>query len=168
MAGVKWTRNSSITRVRPFFGQLLARDHTGADWLPALLSAAGGHDSAELGLIDDALVACRSYKDRVLKASIWLPQCFEHSLAPTGRLLEWCLRHPDQLTWPTKGGKRETYGDDAMKGAAPSKMTRHPVRRPRRRRACGCCTRRASRGPRSSGGRSRASPRSIACCARRR
>jgi hypothetical protein len=115
MAEVRCTRNSSITRVRPFFGQLLARDRTGADWLPALLRAVGGHETLEPGVIDDALVACRSYKDRVLKASVWLPQCFEHSLAPTGRLLEWCLRHPDQLTWPTKGGKRETYSDDAMK-----------------------------------------------------
>src|SRR3954464_7088154 len=115
MAGVKWTRNSSITRVRPFFGQLLARDRTGTDWLPALRRPARGPPGAAPGALGADLVACRPYKDRVLKASVWLPQCFEHSLAPTGRLLEWCLRQPDQLTWPRKGGKRETYGDDAMK-----------------------------------------------------
>jgi hypothetical protein len=115
VADFNWTRNSSITRVRPFFGQLLARDRAGSDWLPALLSAAGGHAVADLGVIDAALVACRPYKDRVLKASVWLPQCFEHSLAPTERLLEWCLRRPDQLTWPLKAGKRETYGDKTMK-----------------------------------------------------
>lgn len=27
----------------------------------------------------------------MLKVNVWLPQCFEHSLAPTKLLLEWCL-----------------------------------------------------------------------------
>jgi hypothetical protein len=91
------TRNSSLTRVRPFFGQLLDRDPTGDSWIGALL---GGPVPAEVqrghGSLRHELVECRRYRDRVLKASVWLRCCFEHSIEPSGELLTWLLEAPHE------------------------------------------------------------------------
>jgi hypothetical protein len=98
------TRNSSLTRVRPFFGQLLDRDVTGESWLGALL---GDPIPDELrttpGHLQGELVECRRYRDRVPKATVWLRRCFEHSIEPSRELLAWFLEAPhERLKAPGK------------------------------------------------------------------
>ena len=93
----QWTYNSSLTRVRPFFGQLLDRDPTGASWLSALLGDTVPDElRAAPGRVQNELVECRRYRDRVLRASVWLPRCFEHSIEPSRELLAWFLEAPTE------------------------------------------------------------------------
>lgn len=92
-------RDSSLTRVQPVFGAALERDPTGADWLPALLAAAGGRGS--LGALADhpgllGPVTVEPSPSR--KADL---ACFEVQVLPDRRLLSWCVEHPEQLKPPS-------------------------------------------------------------------
>src|SRR3954453_11590832 len=95
MAGGKY--DSSLTRVRPFFGQLIARDATGESWLPQLLQATPrgrevlGSCATQPGDLLDEL--CKS-------APSGLMRCFEYPIAAPRALLSWFIEHPDELTWP--------------------------------------------------------------------
>jgi hypothetical protein len=100
-------RNSSITRVRPVFEQLIRRDtHT---WLPALLRLSRAPLASVLasdpGVLDPACQETRPYPDRVLKrhgiAEVQLARCFEHRLPPPKAFLNWLIEHPERMRWPT-------------------------------------------------------------------
>lgn len=106
--------NSSITRVRPVFRQLLGKDPTGTSWLPQILRlskprAVSAAMLAAPGTVKPAVAEKRPYSDPVLGA-IELERCFEFSVAPGKSFLRWLLEHPDRLTWPVSGGGRESYG----------------------------------------------------------
>lgn len=120
VADLEITRNSSLTRVRPFFDQLITRDPTGEQWLAEVVaSGAGGEVSGGpggLGRLDQELLAGKHHKDNRLGVKVWMRRCFEHPLEPTHRLLEFCLQHPDRLKWPMKSGRQdEAMGETTLK-----------------------------------------------------
>ena len=99
-------RDSSLTRVRPFFGELIARDPNGGSWLGDLLSATP-HGKAvfagllsEPGALDASLAAARPNG---------LLGCFEFGVPAPKDLLAWYIEHPDDLNWP----KNRTYSENA-------------------------------------------------------
>jgi hypothetical protein len=100
--------NSSLTRVRPFFRTLLARDASGESWLPTLLGgaprAAAIPDDVRRrpGPLRPELALTRAYRDRVLGRTIRLAGCFEHSAPPSYAFLRWLIEHPDRLHWPER------------------------------------------------------------------
>lgn len=117
-AGLK---NSSITRVRPFFCQLLDRDPTGESWLPALLDAAPGRSllpvgvRAQPGPLDATVRERRRLPVPALDHVISLERCFEYSVPPPTAFLRWLLEHPDKLEWPGKHrGSPRKYGTAAQ------------------------------------------------------
>ena len=100
--------DSSITRVRPFFGALITRDRTGESWLGRLLAATPRGDAVfgerlgEPATLDPTLTAV---------ASNDLLGCFEFGVAPPRSLLAWYVEHPDQLLWP----KGKTYSEETVR-----------------------------------------------------
>lgn len=114
--------NSSITRVRPFFSELFARDASGKTWLPKLLAAAprasviDGDVRQRPGLLLPELAERRDYRDRVLGRTIPLPRCFEHPAPPSQAFLRWLIEHPDRLRWPERPpGVPVRYGDETQR-----------------------------------------------------
>jgi len=101
------SQNSSITRVRPFFRQLLGRSSTGERWLPSLLRAATHNRdyaralAADPGRLDRNGVCKRPYTDPVL-GPISLECCFEKKLPPPEGFLAWLIQRPERMTWPVK------------------------------------------------------------------
>jgi hypothetical protein len=117
-AGLK---NSSITRVRPFFCRLLDRDPTGESWLPALLDAAPGRNLLPLGVraqpgpLDPTVRERRPLPVPALNHVISLERCFEYAVPPPTAFLRWLLEHPDKLEWPGKRrGRPKIYGPAAQ------------------------------------------------------
>jgi hypothetical protein len=99
--------DSSLTRVQPFFNQLLDRDPTGHDWLGPMLRALPRADviPEELlddpGTIDPKLVNTSSRGRRA---------CFEYAAPPSLSFLRWSITNPDQLQWPN--GSAGKFGAD--------------------------------------------------------
>lgn len=116
--------NSSITRVRPVFTQLLQRDPSGVDWLERLIDCAPNTDCVRQSLTERSAIlsectVSRSYPDRVLQnfgiSAIDLPKCFEHDLAPPTAFLRWLVLNPDRMTWPTEDGLPRRYGPQTQR-----------------------------------------------------
>ena len=105
--------NSSITRVRPVFQQLLSNDPTGTSWLPDLLglsrpSALSSAVISAPGTVFPNASERRTHADPV-QGNIELEGCFEFGVAPGAAFLRWLLENPDQLTWPASAGRRLSY-----------------------------------------------------------
>jgi hypothetical protein len=91
------TRDSSLTRVQPFFGALLARDASGRSWLSALLEATpAGRRRLGTVLEDPGSL----FTTLAVPAVSGRLGCFEYPAAPPRELLAWFVDHPDQLEWP--------------------------------------------------------------------
>ena len=106
--------NSSITRVRPVFRQLLEKDPTGTPWLSQVLqlsksSGLSGTTRSEPGTVLPAVSKKRLYADPV-QGDIQLEHCFEFSVAPGRSFLRWLLENPDRMTWPVSKGHPKSYG----------------------------------------------------------
>jgi hypothetical protein len=89
--------DSSLTRVRPFFEALFARDPSGRSWLSALLGAAPNGRAALGELVDQpgylsTLLAVRAMSGRLA--------AFEYPVAATRELLSWYIEHPERLRRP--------------------------------------------------------------------
>ena len=107
---MKGELNSSITRVRPVFQALLARDKIGTQWLEQILDLAGKNkEYAALladnpGRIDPTLLRKRNYIDPVMFdfgiKSIMLEECFEKCLPPPEPFLRWLIKNPYRMRWP--------------------------------------------------------------------
>lgn len=121
MARSEVTWNSSLTRVRPFFDQLITRDPTGEHWLSAVVTSASSEDRVAeqprmLEPLNQELFLGKHHKDNRLGVKVWMRRCFEHPLLPTRELLEFCLRNPERLEWPRKRGRYdEDMGDETLK-----------------------------------------------------
>ena len=105
--------NSSVTRVRPVFRQLLGKDPTGASWLSQVLQLSksiglSGTTRSEPGTVLPAVSEKRRYADPV-QGNIELERCFEFSVAPGRSFLRWLLENPDRMTWPASAGHRVSY-----------------------------------------------------------
>ena len=104
--------NSSITRVRPVFQQLLRRDPPDeAFWLPRLLRLASSGQplatrlAGSPGLLLPELRKLKCHCDPVLKqrfgiCGIMLEECFEKAVPPTACFLKWLIEHPDPKAGP--------------------------------------------------------------------
>jgi hypothetical protein len=103
-------KNSSATRVRPVFTRLFASDESSEAWLQRLLAIAPMGKrlpkavQAKPGELDASLL-----EKRQRTRSVGLEYAFEFPVAPPRAFLRFLLEHPDELRWPLKGGKRETY-----------------------------------------------------------
>lgn len=87
--------NSSLTRVRPFFKTLLARDPKGSSWLPKLLALAPNRDwFADTDLLSNPGLLHPTMLDR------------EKQLYPPEAFLSWLIQHPERMTWPKNGRAR--------------------------------------------------------------
>lgn len=121
VAGSAPTRNSSLTRVRPFFDQLITGDPSGESWLAAVAAGASSEDDVAerppvLGPLDQELLLGKHHKDNRLGVKVWMRRCFEYPLLPTRELLEFCLRHPDALKWPEASGRPdEDMGKETLR-----------------------------------------------------
>lgn len=112
-------RNSSITRVRPFFQRLLAQDPSGSTWLPVLLSAAHADQALPRAMVHDpgqllaGVSAVRPVKDRTLirhgGGTVMLEGCFERKVPPSESFLRWLIENPSQMSWPLRSGREERY-----------------------------------------------------------
>lgn len=91
--------DSSLTRARPFFAALFARDASGRGWLPKLLAASPNGRSALGDLVDAPGSLLESLA--VEGASGHLA-CFEYPVAPPRELLIWFIENPDELVWPPR------------------------------------------------------------------
>ena len=105
--------NSSITRVRPVFRQLLAKDPSGTSWLSQVLQLSDSSGLCETtrsepGTVLPAVSKKRRYTDPV-QGNIELERCFEFPVAPGRRFLRWLLENPDRMTWPVSAGQRKSY-----------------------------------------------------------
>jgi len=104
--------NSSITRVRPVFKQLIHRSKT--EWLTDILNLFPSEYAKSLatntGLISPETVKFCLYNDKILGQkeygidTIELEKCFEYSMEPSVNFLRWLIMNPNMLTWP-KGMK---------------------------------------------------------------
>lgn len=111
--------NSSITRVRPVFRELLRQDPTGRGWLRRLIDCAPntaslqGLPTSESSILKKCTVS-RPYEERVLThygiPRIDLPGCFEYDLEPPTAFLRWLVLNPHRMTWPQENGQPKTYG----------------------------------------------------------
>jgi hypothetical protein len=98
MAGRRF--DSSLTRVQPFFGALIARDPSGETWLGALLRATPHAD-----LLGDLVEAPGTLDPSLTEpAKGGRMRCFEFPAAPPEPLLRWYIEHPEHLKWP-RGAK---------------------------------------------------------------
>ena len=119
---MKGSYNSSITRVRPVFQQLLERD--ARDWLPVLLCLSNKGYGKELAQNPNELlpelIKKRVYRDRVIARygfpGIKLEACFEYPLAPPKAFLTWLIEHPERMTWPCdKSGQELQFSSITQK-----------------------------------------------------
>ena len=102
--------NSSITRVRPVFQELIHRKT--ASWLSDLLTLFPKQSIIPTNnkpvSISPSSLHCKCYKDKILEQytnkPIQLENCFEFSLPPSRSFLKWLIENPDKLRWP-KGKK---------------------------------------------------------------
>ena len=99
MAGGQY--DSSLTRVQPFFGALIASDPFGTSWLSKLL-AATPKGAAVLGdLLDDPGTLLSPITSLNDKGGLG---CFEYPVPPPRDLLAWFVEHPGELVWPKRQG----------------------------------------------------------------
>lgn len=106
--------NSSITRVRPFFQQLLQRDPSGREWLPKLLLAAEPRTPLALRLAKNPGVLSTHVRSKRGHKGCLLEECFEASTPPSKRFLTWLVEHPEHLTWPETHGIRVVFGESTQ------------------------------------------------------
>jgi hypothetical protein len=91
-------KNSSLTRVRPFFSRLMARDPSGEDWLSKLLCAMPA--SSKLG----------EYAESPGRIARVMPMAWskrEEMIGPPSAFLRWLLLHPEELEWQEGGGTKD-------------------------------------------------------------
>jgi hypothetical protein len=109
-------RNSSLTRVQPFFELLFDRDlaptatEDDPSWISQLLDAAPQGRRALGGIVDDPgqMLGVLLGPHPAAKAP---RACFEFDVAPSKSFLLWCVDHPEELTWPPGGN----YGEEATR-----------------------------------------------------
>lgn len=92
--------DSSATRVRPIFGELLERDSTGASWLGAVLACSPQRNRLSERVLREAGALVEDGKPR-----------FEYPAPPSDAFLRWLILHPAGLNWPRKHGVEVTFED---------------------------------------------------------
>lgn len=88
--------DSSLTRVQPFFDQLLDRDPAGAEWLPLVLRAMPRAEVIPEGLLNDP----GQILPELAQRNDGRRHCFEYPVPPSEPFLRWLIQHPEELSWP--------------------------------------------------------------------
>ena len=91
-------RNSSETRVRPFFDQLITLDSSGESWLPRLLTAMP--DGYKLG-------AYAKDPGRIVATAPEAGSRSEMQIGPPSAFVRWLLLNPERLNWQPAGGTKD-------------------------------------------------------------
>ncbi len=99
--------NSSITRVRPVFQQLIHKNDT--VWIKNIIKLFKNDYADELlkntGSIIPCSIAMRKFSDSTLKdygvKTIELESCFEKSMEPAENFLRWLIENPLKMKWPS-------------------------------------------------------------------
>ena len=97
-------KNSSDTRVRPFFQNLLNRDASGLSWLTKLVKLASQNKDLASKM---AMMNCRILDQLVEGSKNDKPKCFEHSVSPSKNFLRWLNEHPERLRVPENYGTKD-------------------------------------------------------------
>jgi len=97
-------KNSSDTRVRPFFQNLLNRDASGLSWLPKIIILAPQNKDLASKL---SMMNCRILDQLVEGSKNDRPKCFEHSVSPSIAFLHWLIEHPERLRVPKNYGTKD-------------------------------------------------------------
>lgn len=97
-------KNSSDTRVRPFFQNLLYRDASGLSWLTKLIKLAPQNRDLASNM---AIMNCRILDQLVDESKNDRPKCFELSVAPSEVFLRWLIEHPERLRVPENFGTKD-------------------------------------------------------------
>lgn len=90
-------RDSSLTRVRPFFSSLIKQDPHGGSWLGTLLRSTPhgptifGDALRDTGVLDATLTSQTSKG--------WLG-CFEFGVPAPSSIVAWYIQNPTELQWP--------------------------------------------------------------------
>lgn len=92
-------RDSSETRVRPFFDQLMTGDPSGESWLPRLLHAMPEHQ--HLGNYAE-------HPGRIVSAVPKVGTRLEKQIGPPLAFVRWLLLHPEKLEWQQAGGTKDS------------------------------------------------------------
>jgi hypothetical protein len=100
--------NSSLTRVRPFFGTFIARDPSGEPWLGGLLRSTP-HGGSVLGATLQHPGKLES--ELTSRRANGLLRCFEFGVDAPKQLLRWYIEHPSALVWP----KGKVYSSDTVR-----------------------------------------------------
>jgi hypothetical protein len=105
--------NSSITRVRPVFQQLFAKDPTGRSWLRQILTLTPNNTVSQRllgspGTLLPGLIERRAFRDRI-QGDILLERAFESSVPPSGAFLQFLFKNPELLVWPVRAGQPVTF-----------------------------------------------------------
>lgn len=90
-------RDSSLTRVRPFFGNLITADATGQSWLPQLLGAMPNARAVLGDLVGEPGTLLSAITTTTRNG---LLGCFEFPVSPMRGLVQWFIENPDALQWP--------------------------------------------------------------------
>jgi len=96
--------NSSITRVRPFFQNLLNRDASGLSWLTKLVQLAPKNKDLTSKM---AMMNCRILDQLMEGSKNGRPKCFEYSVSPSKVFLRWLIEHPERLRVPENYGTKD-------------------------------------------------------------
>lgn len=100
--------DSSLTRVRPFFHQLIEADPSGESWLPPLIAATAHGDQVFGNVATDPGPLLGALVEPGSKGYLG---CFEYPVGPARSLLHWYVDHADELVWP----KVSKFSDDTVR-----------------------------------------------------
>ena len=108
-------RNSSLTRVQPFFDCLFKERGNGPAWLSTLLGMATKNKGlADALSVKDCNIIIRTSNkkssDTKREQQAW-DSCFEYSIAPSVAFLKWLINNPNELRWPTTKGERKEFSN---------------------------------------------------------
>jgi len=108
-------KDSSKTRVIPFFTYLFKHYGIGPSWIPTLLGmATKNQDIANMMSAMNCSISTDKRKQTTTKQDDsqqnW-KDCFEYSIAPSVAFLKWLIENPDKLTWPKTMGVDKVFNN---------------------------------------------------------
>lgn len=108
-------KDSSITRVIPFFTYLFEHYGIGPSWIPTLLGmATKNQDIANMMSVMNCSISTDKRKQTTTKQvdsqQNW-NDCFEYSIAPSVAFLKWLIENPEKLTWPKTKGVEKVFNN---------------------------------------------------------
>lgn len=108
-------KDSSKTRVMPFFTYLFEHYGIGHSWIPTLLGmATKNQDLANMMTAMNCSISTDKRKQTTTKqvdSQQNRKNCFEYSIAPSVAFLKWLILNPGKLTWPKTKGVEKVFNN---------------------------------------------------------